>query len=214
MIKFSTFEGLQDTTPTRWALPFDELAGFVTGIHQRLEHESVFDGNEIFTGQYREHQDIKDHAPLWSPATFRYAGKRCEADVVSMSCVVYDCDKLPFGSSRKLHERLLEANLQHMIVGTWSDSKTTDSFHCVIPLDWEHPINEKTHNGYSQAKKAVAERFGIDYDLRAGGLSRAYFLPPIWGHYHAHTDPDARRIDLSAENAAPTSQQMVEGESQ
>tara|TARA_Y100000401_G_scaffold50087_1_gene39050 strand:- start:4982 stop:5767 length:786 start_codon:yes stop_codon:yes gene_type:complete len=177
--------------------------GFVAH-HQQTRELFVANGNEALTCEARSKQTIKERSACWSPAHYSICDPtvtRCNDDVFTMAALVYDVDQggkqtnihINNNDECSTHLSMLDTasaiakylGMPHMAYETWSSRTDQQRFHFVIPFNDPFPIlrraTREREDNYVQLHEYVGYLLGLDYDRRALGMSRAYYLPPTDG---------------------------------
>ena len=208
MMQFSTFKSIKHTKPEHCAMSFAYACEFITtGFetnHEPTRQGFIERGNGALLHDARSKQTIKERSACWSPAHYSECDPtvtRCNADVLSMSALVYDIDQ---GGKRSrldinndgeysTHLSMLDTataiakylGIAHMAYETWSSNEDQQRFHFVIPFKDPFPIHmtatRECEDKYTDLHEYVGYLLGLDYDRRALGISRAYYLPPTDG---------------------------------
>ncbi len=112
-------------------------------------------------------QDLR----LWSPARFADGRQREEANVVHLSCIVMDFDRL---ADRASPERLRDvfAAWFHIAHSTWSHTHEAPKLRLVLPL--AAPLAPADYDGVWRAMNRLA---GDSADPKGRALARAWALP-------------------------------------
>ena len=150
-LRITEFYARTDTVPKGHSATWDELVGLLT-LHD-----------------FRQDKD----GPMWSPASFRAGGRRCKADVVSVSCLVLDYD----GGETYAQVSPRWNGLCHIAHTTHKSSSKVSRFRVTFPLLRPVPGSE-----WPEFCKAAHVEIGGGTCDPLTDCCRAYYLPSAPSH--------------------------------
>lgn len=157
------YDAVCTTKPASWQVEIG-LIKFAGDI--RIEQETVAPDELLSKPTIREKKD----GAAWIPATFREGGKRCKADVLTITALVYDFDSGTISMEEAL--RCVEG-LQASTHTTHSHTLERPKFRLVIYLS--HPIPKER---FAAVWQAMAGRFPAGaVDVSCKDSARLYYLP-------------------------------------
>ena len=134
------------------------------------------------------HREAIQDLRLWSPARFADGLRREEANVVHLSCIVMDFDRLvDHAASERLRDAF--AGWFHIAHSTWSHTGQAPKVRIILPL--AAPLAPAD---YDRVWRAMSRLAGDSADPKGRALARAWALPAT---------PDANAPLLAWSHAGP-----------
>jgi putative DNA primase/helicase len=152
-IEISIFDNCKSTTPKRVSLTWDELVA-----------------------EFSDHQRLKDKmvAPLWSPAVFKPGSTRAKQNVVSISVLTLDLDKVSQEQLDAQYRRLRNLGLRCIAHTTWSHDSAAGKSCYRLLIALSRPVMAREWGAFWKASVRFLE---APADPACCDESRGYFVP-------------------------------------
>ncbi len=151
MLSTAWFSGARNTAPDNKLMSWEELAAKLT------QHE------------VRPEKDGR----CWSPTRYNAGATRKGANVVALSCAVFDIDHVSEPEAEETVLRLRAANVACAMHSTFSHNPPADcALRLVFPLQ-----REITPEEWKRLRLALLSHFGLKADEAAKDPSRLFYMP-------------------------------------
>lgn len=141
------------------------------GLSLTLNTERPIDW--VLNGGYQDREWLgKDKEKLWSPAVYEPYATRKKANVVKVTCMVYDVDD---GTPFEMHA--LFSDYYYYAHTTASSSEECPKWRLVLPLKKAVP-GQEWGRAWEAGRRLFKERTGSDIDGACKDPSRMYYIAP------------------------------------